>query len=174
MAKTSQPDWAAIRQDYLQNKEMTQESLAKKWGVSPHAIRGRSYREKWGAAREEYARQYADRLMQQSIRKDAPEMIRALNTKQLAESDELRVMLNMKLKMRDGQGKIVVRPDVSLAEIRLACAAFAELFRTDRLALGASTDIHTPGVVSKDRYSEMSEEELLEELKQVRKRVVIN
>jgi hypothetical protein len=151
---------------------MTQESLAKKWGVSPHAIRGRSYREKWGAAREEFARQYADRLQQLSIRNDAPALIRSLNTKQLRQSDELRVMLNAKLKTRDAEGKVVVRPDVSIMEIRCAVAAFAELYRMDRLALGASTDNLAPAT-SQSKYDEMTEEQLLEELKQVRSRFTI-
>jgi transposase-like protein len=172
MAHYSQHDWAAIRQDYLQNKEMTQESLAKKWGVSPHAIRGRSYREKWGRAREEFARQYAERLQQLCLRKDAPEMIRALNTKHLQQCDELRYMLNVLLKIRDKDGKMVLRPGVTIDQVARAVTAFAEVYRMERLALGASTD-NVMTAVAPNRYDEMSEEELIEELRQVRQRVTI-
>jgi hypothetical protein len=172
MKAATQPDWAAIRLDYIKNQEMTQESLAEKWGVTPDQVRGRAYREKWAQAREDYSAQYAERLTQLSIRNDAPVMLKALNEKVLKQSEELRVMLNMKLKMRDAQGKIVVRPDVSIIELRCACAAFAELFRMDRLALGASTD-NVAVASTQSSYDNMTEEQLVEELRQVRQRVGI-
>ena len=173
MTQLSQEQWQEIKLDYIRDTTLTQESIAKKYGVTTDQIRGRAFREKWARARENYSAQYAERLQQLSIRKDAPEMLKALNEKQLKQSDELRVMLNMKLKMRDAEGKIVVRPGVTIIEIRCAVAAFAELYRMDRLALGASTDNVGAASTSPTNYDSMSEDELLEELRQVRSRVTI-
>jgi hypothetical protein len=172
MGRVFQTNWSAIKQDFCQDPTLSQQQLAAKWGVSYGALRGRCYRDNWPAARESYAAQYAEKLQQLTMRQDAAALIRGLNDKQFKQSDELRVMLNMKLKMRDGQGKIVVRPDVSIIELRCACAAFAELFRMDRLALGASTD-NVAVASTQSRYDDMTEEQLMEELRQVRKRVTI-
>jgi hypothetical protein len=162
MKNGSHPDWQAIKLDYIQNQEMTQESLAKKWKVTTDQVRGRAFREKWARARENYAAAYSERLVQLSIRSDAPKMLAALNDQVLKDSERVRVILRLKL---DDEG-------ITVVELRCVAAAFAELYRMDRLALGASTD-NVAVASNASRYDSMSEEELLKELQQVRERVAI-
>jgi hypothetical protein len=163
MKNGAHPDWQAIKLDYIQNQEMTQESLAKKWRVTTDQVRGRAFREKWARARENYAAAYSERLQQLAIRSDAPKMLMALNTQVLKDSERVRVFLRIRL---DEGG-------LSPVELRCVAAAFAELYRMDRLALGASTDNVAVASTQASQYDNMSEEELLKELRQVRERVAI-
>jgi hypothetical protein len=171
MASVSQVRWEEIRQDYLRDTTLTQSALAEKWGVSYHQVKNKAHREDWARARENYAAQYAERLQQLTIRNDAPKLLQAINDKQLKQCEELRVILNMKLKMQDVSGKVVPRPDINIIEVRCAVAAFAEIYRMERLALGASTDNVAVASTSANAYDNMSEEELLAELREVRQRV---
>jgi hypothetical protein len=171
MGKASQTDWAKIKLEYCKNSIVTAQQLADQFGVSVFAVRHKIEREKWAAARESYAAQYENRLRNLAIRNDAPQMLQAINDKQLKQCEELRVILNMKLKMQDGSGKVVPRPDVNIIEVRCAVAAFAEIYRMERLALGASTDNVAVASTSANAYDNMSEEELLAELREVRQRV---
>ncbi|HMH12113.1 MAG TPA: hypothetical protein VK578_03305 [Edaphobacter sp.] len=93
-----------------------------------------------------------------------------LNEQHLRQSEELRYILNSRLKTRGLDGKIVVKTDVSIPDIARAVMAFGVLFRHDRLALGADTgSLPEP----QNRFDDMSDEELVEELKRVRARNII-
>jgi hypothetical protein len=164
---TRQPDWVMVQQWYIEHPEATQEDTAKQFGVTYDQVRGRALRGKWAQARGAFAQQRSQRLTEAALRKDAAQLIRELNDEHLKQSKELRYMLNAKLKTRDEQGNIVVRPTVTVQEIVRAIAGFCELFRMDRLALGASTDNLTPAF-PQNKYDDMSEDDLIAELRRVR------
>jgi hypothetical protein len=171
MGKPAQVEWEKVKLEYCKNSTVTAQQLADQFGVSVYSVRHKIERERWAAARESYSAQYAERLRSLSIRNDAPQMLQAINDKQLKQCEELRVILNMKLKMQDASGKIVPRPDVNIIEVRCAVAAFAEIYRMERLALGASTDNVAVASTSANAYDNMTEEELLAELKEAQQRL---
>jgi transposase-like protein len=167
MKPLSQFDWVAIKQDYIEHNHLSQEDIAEKYGCTVDQVRNRAWRDQWARAREDFAQQRSQRLTELSLRKDATVLLRELNDEHLKQSKELRYMLNAKLKTRDEHGNIVVRPTVTVQEIVRAIAGFCELFRMDRLALGASTDNLTPAF-PQNKYDDMSEDELVAELRRVR------
>lgn len=161
-------DWVAIKQDYVQNPAESAATLAEKYKVNIYTLRRRLHAEQWTAEREEFAREYAQNLNRSAIVKNAAVVLRDLNDKLLKQNEELRYMLNAKLKTRGADGKIAVRTDVTIPDIAKAVAAFSELYRLDRLALGASTDNLAPANTRESRLAEMSDDELDGELKRVR------
>jgi hypothetical protein len=166
-------DWRAIKTDYVQNPNLTQKDICEKYDLSWDTMRYHAKREKWGEARSQYAQQYAQQLTVASVPKNALPMLREINEKQLKQNEELRYMLNSKLKTRGLDGKISVRPDVTIPDIARAVAAFSELYRLDRLALGASTDNVQPATMG-DRLRDMTDEELDAELERVRAKPLLN
>ena len=168
-------DWVAMKLEYAANSALTIAELARKHGIPPSTIRWRIWHYDWMQARADYQAKVAQRLTQLATNKDAVALLRDCNDKQMKQNEELRYMLNSRLKTRGADGKITVKSDVSIPDIARAVAAFGELYRLDRLALGASTDNVQP-TMPHDRFADMSDEDLVEELKRVRARnnVTIN
>jgi hypothetical protein len=162
-------DWQAIKMEFAANSTLTVAELARKYGVPPSTVRWRCWHYDWMQERSDYQAKVATRLTQLATSKDAVAMLRDVNDKQLKQNEELRYMLNSRLKTRGADGKITVKSDVSIPDIARAVAAFTELYRCDRLALGASTENLQPAA-ARDRFADMSDEELVEELKRVRAR----
>ncbi len=136
-------------------------------------MRWHSKQDKWGQARAQHAETLAKNLTAAAMGKNVVHALKEINDRQLKQNDELRYMLNAKLKTRDLEGKISVRADVTIPDIAKAVAAFSELYRLDRLALGASTDNVMPATTA-DRLSAMTDDEIEAELERVRKRPLLN
>jgi hypothetical protein len=172
MAYNAKADWVKVKAEYVQDPTVTQDVLAKKFGVTVSALAWHARREKWIAAREEYSRQTASQLTALALKSNVVALLKDANDKQLKLNEELRFIIHSKLKRRDERtGKIVVREDVSLTEVVRAVAAFSELYRLDRLALGASTENIQPAV-ARDRFAEFTDEQLDAELERMREKLM--
>jgi len=164
-------DWLKIKLDYVQGSD-TLEQIAAKYGRKYDTVAGHSCREKWVEERNAYHNQLTRNLNLLAANKSASNLLHELNEKQLKLSDELRFILHSRLKERDETGKIVPRKNLTVTEVTRAVFAFSELYRVDRIALGVASDNLTP-VEQRDRFSEMSETELLSELERVRTQPLI-
>jgi hypothetical protein len=165
-------DWEKLKTEYIQNPRMTQKDIAAKYGLSYDTVRKQASDHDWNSARAASAQRYAQQLTAMAVGKGAVDRIREVDEKQLKLNEEMRYIITSKMKQRDGQGKIVVKPNLTISDACKAVAAFSELYRLDRLALGASTDNVQPAPV-RDRFAEMSEEELFAELDRVRQQPMI-
>jgi hypothetical protein len=166
-------NWATIKAEYISDPSVSAEQLATKHGLAVSTVRWHATHEKWMQARAEYAETLVKNLSLAAINKNVVSVLREVNDKQLKQNEELRYMLNSKLKTRGLDGKITVRSDVTIPDIARAVMAFAELYRLDRLALGASTDNVQPASVG-DRLRDMTDEELDAELERVRAKPLLN
>lgn len=166
-------DWPTIKAEYAMNPHLSVKDIAEKYDLSNRTVSYRSSHDKWMEARLEYQEKYVQHLTTASVPKNALPMLREINEKQLKQNEELRYMLNSKLKTRGLDGKISVRVDVTIPDIARAVMAFAELYRLDRLALGASTDNVMPATMG-DRLRDMTDEELEAELERVRAKPLLN
>ena len=68
-------------------------------------------------------------------------------------------------------GNLVTRADLTINEVSCAVIALSLLYRIDRLALGADLDVQPS---PRDRFSEMTDQELEEELARLRKKDLLN
>ena len=160
-------DWNEVRDDYLQDAHSTAKSLAEKYKVNVLSIRARMRRENWGDDRIKYQARRRTKLQDAALEKSAPLLLKECNEKQLKWNEEMRWIINSKLKQRDADGKIVVRQDITINDAYRATLTMIELYRCDRLALGASTDNIQPAM-PRDRFAEMSDDELQSELGRLR------
>lgn len=161
-------DWVSMKADYCQNPHLSYADMSEKYAVSKRTIERRARADEWTDGRRQFADEYARRLSAAAVSHGAVNALRKLNDSQLKQSEELRYMLNARLKTRTPDGKIVPRADVTITDISRAIAGFEALYRLDRLALGASTDNIQPASTRESRLMELSDDELLSELKRVR------
>lgn len=168
MPKAANFDWIAMKAEYCQNPHLSKNDLALKHKVNIRTVERRAKADGWGEGRREFGEDYARRLSAAAVSHGAVNALRKLNDSQLKQSEELRYMLNARLKTRTPDGKIVPRADVTITDISRAIAGFEALYRLDRLALGASTDNIQPASTRESRLMELSDDELLSELKRVR------
>ena len=162
-------DWQAIRLDYIGNSAATYLSLAERYGVPERTLRWHAKREHWREERDRHCRKVADKLTAETARA-AEVTIQELNDAHLKRSGQMRALLEHKLVARGPDGRVVPRESLSIADIAKAVVAFGELYRLDRIALGAHADSGRPSWHSSqyDRLRDMSDAELEEELKRVR------
>ena len=151
---------------------MTQKQLAEKYGLKYNTVRRQAADHDWNTARGASAQRYAQELTALAVGKDAVNRIRECDEKQLKRNEEMRYIVDSTLKMRNNEGKIVVRPNLTTSDAAKAVSAFVELYRCDRLALGASTENIQPAP-TRDRFAEMTEAELFAELDRVREQPMI-
>lgn len=168
MPKAANFDWIAMKAEYCQNPHLSKNDLALKHKVNIRTVERRAKADGWADGRREFGEDYARRLSAAAVSHGAVNALRKLNDSQLKQSEELRYMLNARLKTRTPDGKIVPRADVTITDISRAIAGFEALYRLDRLALGASTDNIQPASTRESRLMELSDDELLSELKRVR------
>jgi hypothetical protein len=168
MPKAANFDWIAMKAEYCQNPHLSKNDLALKHKVNIRTVERRAKADGWSEGRREFGEDYARRLSAAAVSHGAVNALRKLNDSQLKQSEELRYMLNARLKTRTPDGKIVPRADVTITDISRAIAGFEALYRLDRLALGASTDNIQPASTRESRLMELSDDELLSELKRVR------
>jgi hypothetical protein len=160
-------DWEKLKIEYIQHPRMTQKQLAEKYGLRYDTVRQQAMKGQWNTARSASAQRYAQELTAMAVGTDAVARIRECDEKQLKRNEEMRYIVDSTLKMRDAQGKIVIRPNLTTTDAARAVSAFVELYRCDRLALGASTENVQPAP-TRDRFAEMTEAELFAELERVR------
>lgn len=145
----------------------------KKYNVPLSTIRWHAARYEWNLARCDFQSTVEKKLAESAASKDAAQLLREINRKQLQWDEEMRYAINALLKTRNADGKVVLRADVALNDVSRAIAGMAELYRLDRLALGASTDNVQPAT-TRDRIDEMSDDEVLIELKRLRGNETVN
>ena len=160
-------DWNEIRDDYIQNANATHNSIAAKYKLKLTTVRARAARDKWGPDRIQFQERRHRKLQDAALEKSAPLLLKECNEKQLKWNEEMRWIINSRLKVRDAQGNVVVREDVTINDAYRATLTMIELYRCDRLALGASTDNIQPAM-PRDRFAEMSDDELQAELGRLR------
>jgi hypothetical protein len=162
MAKRT--DWATLKATFIQQPTTTCAALAAEHGISRQAVQWHCRREDWVTERCHFLAEVEARLVRVCA-DSAAEQLRRRNEEQLRQNEELREILDDRLMYRRPSGVKVAKTDVSIAEVVRAIAAFGELYRCDRLVLGA--DNIQPAVM-RDRFAEMTSEELEEELRRVR------
>jgi hypothetical protein len=160
-------DWHEVRDNYISDLHSTHRSLAAKYKLKYNTVCDRSRREHWGQERIQYQARRRAKLQEAALEKSAPLLLKEVNEKQLKWNEEMRWIINSKLKQRDAEGKIVVRSDITINDAYRATLTMIELYRCDRLALGASTDNIQPAL-PRDRFAEMSDDELQAELGRLR------
>ncbi len=167
----AQGAWLKIKLDYVQGTD-TLEAVAARHNVKLQTAYWHSSREKWAEERLDYQQKLTKSLNALAANKSAASLLKELNDKQLKLNEELRFILHSRLKEREPSGKIVPRKDLTIPDITRAVAAFSELYRLDRIALGVASDNQPPSQ-QRDRFSEMTDDELLGELERVRKEPLI-
>jgi hypothetical protein len=163
-------DWPALRQEYIGDPASTYRSLASKHRISFKTISWHGRKERWRMERANYSDRVGEKLVTKTVSRSV-ETIAGINQRHLQRSAELRAMLNDRLKTRTPDGKVIPRPGLSIRDLARAIVGFGLLYRLDRIALGV-VDSEMPQ--PRNRLLEMSDDELLEELKQVRARNLIN
>ena len=164
-------DWAAMKIEYAHDAKLTISLVAKKYNIPESTVRWHSTKYQWNAARQDFQSKVEGKLIDAVASKDAVAKLKDINTKQLAWNAEMRFVINSLLKARNDEGAVVLRDDVTIADAQRAILSMAELYRLDRLALGASTD-NVSAATTRNRIDDMSDEEVLAELERVRSRVV--
>jgi hypothetical protein len=81
----------------------------------------------------------------------------AIHRQHLTATKELREMIAYKLKVRNSDGQVVVRSDVSVGDLARVAGAYAQLLESDRIALGAD---ELPVNHPRDPYPDLSNEQL--------------
>jgi hypothetical protein len=160
-------DWEKLKIEYIQHPRMTQKQLAEKYNIRYDTVRAQAMKGHWNTARIASAQRYAQEITAMAVGKDAVARIREIDEKQLKRNEEMRYIVDSTLKIRDAKGVITIRPNLTTSDAVKAVSAFIELYRCDRLALGASTENIQPAPM-RDRFAEMSEAELFAELDRVR------
>lgn len=166
-----QAEWHKVMLDFVQGTDSL-EALAARHGLKYGTVRWHSMREKWYEQRLEHQAKLTQRLNSLAVNKTAMTILRELNEKQIKLNEELRFILNSRLKERDPSGKVVPRKDLTIPDITRAVAAFSELYRLDRIALGVASDNQPPSQ-QRDRFTDMSDDELMSELERVRREPLI-
>jgi hypothetical protein len=159
-------DWAAIQRRYITDQTTSFTSLAAEHSVSRQAIAWHAARESWSAERCRFLAEVGERLVRDGAL-SAAEQLRRRNEKQLKANEQLRWLINHRLMYRRPDGSVAINGDTTILEVCRAVTAHCELYRLDRLVLGASTENVQPAPIH-DRLAEMSEEELQTELKRIR------
>jgi hypothetical protein len=163
-------DWQKLRQEYIANPTTTYKLLSTKYVVPLRSVAWHGQREKWPLGRANYCIRVDTKLLLDSAIQ-AASTVAELNDQHLRRSAELRELLDSRLGTRNGAGELVPREELTIAEIAKAVLAYGWLYRMDRLALGA--DVAQPPT-PRDRFAEMSDEELMEELRKVRARNIVH
>jgi hypothetical protein len=145
--------------------------MSKRHNIPEGTLRWHAHKEQWMVARTNFQAKVEDKLVAAAASKDVVAKLRDINTAQMRWNEEMRYAINSLLKVRTEDGKIVLRSDVDLADIQRAIAGMSELYRLDRLALGASTDNVAPAT-TRDRIDEMSDDEVMAELHRMRARTI--
>jgi hypothetical protein len=166
-------DWVSMKMEYAHDATVTFHGLAKKYNIPCGTVRWHGCRDGWANARWQFQQKVEDKLTEAATSKDVVAKLREINDKQMRWNEEMRHVINSLLKCRNDEGVVVLREDINLNDVSRAIASMAELYRLDRLALGASTDNVQPAI-TRDRIDEMSDDEVMEELQRVRARVTIN
>jgi hypothetical protein len=144
-------------------------SLAAKYDVSLHAVQWHAQREAWGDERRVFWRKVSGKLVEKyAIR--AVDLLMERNDEQLRLNDRLRYAMNSRLFAKEGLAT-QLRPKVSIVDVMRAISGFGEVYRFDRLVLGAD---NMPAPTQRDRFDEMSEAELMAELDRVIKSRLVN
>ena len=163
-------DWQAIRLEYISDRGGTYRSLAAKYDVPERTLRWHAMKESWRDERVLHRHKIADNLAV-STANSVLLTVQQLNEHWLQLSNQMRALLEHKLYVRtQDTGEAVPRDSLSVQQIGHAIAAFGELYKFDRLALGADL-AHSAGLCSRcERLEKMSDRELLEQLEKSRAR----
>lgn len=170
MPRAAQDDWLKIKLDYVQGTD-TLEVVAERHGKKFGTVRWHAHRERWQQERQTYQVKLTQSLNTLAANKSAADMLRELDIKQLKRNEEMRFIIDSRLKERDASGKVVPRKDLAMIEVTRAVTALGELYHLDKEALGVKNDALP--AERRDRFSEMSESELYAELERVRKEPLI-
>lgn len=162
-------DWSAIGREYATLPISTYKSLSEKHQVSMRTLRWHSRREGWRMERARHCQNVGEKLTTKTASRSAT-TLGEINEAHLRRSDELRAMLDHRLKARGPDGKVTIRPDVSIRDICRAVMGYGLLYRGDRLALGV-VDSEMPQ--PRNRLLEMTDEEIDAELQRVRKKPLL-
>jgi hypothetical protein len=163
MAK-QRTDWGAAMEDYVRDATATYETVAARHGVSVRSLEWHAQREQWRSARAEYAWKVREKSVAECTT-DAAILLRQRNAEQLQQNEELRRLLCRLLMYRYPDGRIAINGDLSLGEICRGIDGLSALYHCDRLILGADD---MPHPMPRDRFAEMTDEELHAELQRVR------
>ena len=156
-----------MKLEYAHDSSMTFKSMSLKYNVPESTVRWHGTKYQWNEARHEFSTKVEKKLIDSAASKDAVTILRDINKKQLQWNEEMRYAINALLKTRNTDGNVVLRADVQLHDVSRAIAGMAELYRLDRLALGASTENVQPAT-TRDRIDEMTDEQVLAELSRLR------
>jgi len=162
-------DWNQLRREYVSTLT-TYKQLGAKYGVSTRSVAYHGTEEDWRSARWQFCAKVDTILISNSADR-ALMNLQQLNADHLRRSGELRALIESRLGSRDEIGNLVPHSSLTINEVSRAVIALGLLYRIDRLAMGADTDVQPS---PRDRFSEMSDQELEEELAQVRKRNIIH
>jgi hypothetical protein len=158
-------NWQIAMDDFVQNPVATYESVAAKHRVSVRTLERHAQKEGWRTARQAFAWEVREKCVQNRVL-SAAQSLNERSEKQLKTNESLRSILNYRLMIRRPNGEIVVNGDVTVSEVCKAVTAHCELYRCDRLALGADV---LPATPPPDRFSGWTEEELNAELERIRR-----
>jgi hypothetical protein len=164
MAQRTRVNWQDAMDDYERDATQTYDSIAAKHKASPRTLEWHAQKRRWREARAEYAYKVRTESVARCAA-DAATLLRERNELQLKQNDELREVLTHLVMARRPDGSIAVNGDLTLAEICKASDGLCALYRCDRLILGADDQ---PPAMPRDRFAEMSEEELEAELKRLK------
>jgi hypothetical protein len=163
MAGKPQRDWATLRLEFATGNA-TLRDFARNHNIAERSVQWHAAGEHWQLERERHRVAVADELrnrtLQQTVAAKMP-TLPEINAEYIAHNREQCTLLE---KCVD---KLNARDKLDLVAIGRAVAIRAELFRNCRTAVGADTFVpETP----KSRYDNMSDEELMAELREVRAR----
>ena len=156
-----------MKMEYAHNAACTTKEIGSKYNIPESTVRWHAFKEKWNEERAVFQAKVSAKIVESAASKDAVTILRDINKKQLQWNEEMRYAINALLKTRNTEGAVVLRADVQLHDVSRAIAGMAELYRLDRLALGASTENVQPAT-TRDRIDDMTDEQVIAELARLR------
>ena len=154
-------NWPDLRAEYVENQMTTYQSLAAKYPVSASAIEKRSAREGWAADRKKHSEKVVEKLSDRAA-DNAADQLAQIHKQHLSATKELRQMIASKLKTKNSDGTVMLRPDVSLSDLARCATAYTQLLESDRICLGAD---ELPVNHPRDPFADLSDEELFARLR---------
>jgi hypothetical protein len=164
-------NWEPIRLEYIHDGTATYTSLADKYGVSAYTLKWHAERERWRDERKTHCLKVVDKLSASRAAAALP-TIQEVNEQWLKQSKELRYMLDRMLKQRGVDGRTIMKPGITSLDLQRCIVSYSVLNKHDRIALGISDD-RPPAPELRNAYDDMSEEDLIAELRRVRASSVI-
>jgi len=128
-------DWEALKREYAADATATTVSIAKKYSIPRTTVEWHVRRHHWRDER----RRYSAKVVEKSVRTNA-EKLRECNEQHIKESRQLRILLFKTIVALDQNGTADLKPKTYASDVAAATRAIVELYKSERLALGASTE----------------------------------